>query len=95
MSKSVYEHFSFSSAKSIPLRCFKDRISEFVGSDEPLMITDGSRHKLVAILMSPKVFTSYRETEYLLSTPENSRRLMQAVQEVENGNVVVHDIVEE
>lgn len=53
---------------------------------EPLVITRGGG-KPAAVLMSLEDFASYEETQYLLKSPENSERLLRAVQQLDGGNL--------
>jgi antitoxin YefM len=51
---------------------------------EPLIITR-DRGKPTAVLMSLEDFASYEETRYLLRSPKNAERLLEAVAELECG----------
>jgi antitoxin YefM len=51
---------------------------------EPLIITR-DRGKPTAVLMSLEDFASYEETRYLLRSPKNAERLLEAVAELERG----------
>jgi len=44
--------------------------------------------KAPAVLMSLEDFASYEETRYLLSSPENRKRLQEAVQVLDTGKGV-------
>ena len=51
---------------------------------EPVLITR-SGGKPSAVLLSLEDYASYEETRYLLSSPTNAQRLLQATQDLENG----------
>ncbi|UUX49122.1 type II toxin-antitoxin system prevent-host-death family antitoxin [Nisaea acidiphila] len=51
---------------------------------EPVIITR-DRGKPAAVLMSLEDFASYEETRYLLRSPENADRLIEAVSALEAG----------
>jgi len=51
---------------------------------EPIIITR-DRGKPKAVLMSLEDFASYEETRYLLRSPKNADRLLEAVDDLENG----------
>jgi antitoxin YefM len=51
---------------------------------EPLIVTR-DRGKPAAILMSIEDFASYEETRYLLQSPNNARRLREAIAELDGG----------
>jgi antitoxin YefM len=58
---------------------------ERVAADhEPVLITR-DRGKPAAVLMSLEDFASYEETQYLLQSPKNAERLMEAVRDLEAG----------
>ena len=51
---------------------------------EPVIITR-DRGRPAAVLISIEDFASYEETRYLLQSPRNADRLLQAVSELEAG----------
>ena len=67
-----------------------DQVSE---DHEPVIITrEGG--KPAAVLMSLEDFGSYEETEYLLRSPENAKRLLKAVAELESGGGTERKLLE-
>lgn len=67
-----------------------DKVNE---DHQPIMIT---RQKgKPAIVMSVEDFKAYEETAYLMASPENARRLNEAVAQIEAGNSSVRDLIEE
>lgn len=52
---------------------------------EPVLITRGGG-KPPAVMMSLEDFVSYEETRHLLRSPENAKRLLEAIQSLDAGN---------
>jgi antitoxin YefM len=48
-----------------------------------------------AVILSLEDYNSYEETVYLMASPANAQRLNQAISEVEAGNVIRHEMLEE
>ena len=59
---------------------------------EPVMILLDDLHK--AVLMSEREFTSWQETEYLLSNPANAAHLRKSLEQARNGQVSERDLIE-
>ena len=53
---------------------------------EPVMITR-DRGKPAAVLMSLEDYASFEETRYLLRSPRNAQRLLDAIHDLEDGGV--------
>lgn len=68
-------------------------IDDAAQSHEPVLITRGAG-KPSAVLMSLEDFASFEETRYLLSSPENSKRLLHAVSELDAGLGVEKALIE-
>ena len=67
-----------------------DRVND---DHRPILIT---RQKgKPAVVMSLEDFKSYEETAYLMASPRNAERLNQAIEEIEAGNIIAHELVEE
>jgi antitoxin YefM len=60
---------------------------------EPVLITRNGG-KAAAVLMSLEDFASFEETRYLLASPENSERLLKAVQELDAGKGIEKALIE-
>jgi antitoxin YefM len=48
-----------------------------------------------AVILSLEDYKSFEETAYLMASPNNARRLNQAIAEVETGQVIQHEMLEE
>jgi antitoxin YefM len=59
----------------------------------PIMITRQNGNP--AVIISLEDFKSYEETAYLMASPKNAMRLNQAIAEIEAGNSVRHELVDE
>mgnify|MGYP001827751321 CR=1 FL=1 len=60
---------------------------------EPVLITR-SGGKAAAVLRSLEDFASFEETRYLLSSPKNAKRLLDAVQELDAGKGTERALIE-
>jgi antitoxin YefM len=59
----------------------------------PVIITR-DRGKPAAVLISLEDFGSFEETRYLLASPKNRERLLEAVRDLENGGGVERTLIE-
>ena len=60
---------------------------------KPMLIT---RQKgSPAVLISLEDFYSYEETAYLMASPKNAQRLRESIAEIEAGNTLARDLIEE
>ncbi|HUC89385.1 MAG TPA: type II toxin-antitoxin system Phd/YefM family antitoxin [Patescibacteria group bacterium] len=71
----------------------KRYVDEIDQDQEPLVVTRGDNVSVVVIPLD--TFNSYSETEYLLRSPANARRLLKSVENARAGNVDAHDLIEE
>lgn len=69
-------------------------IDAAVDDHVPLIITR-SGGKQPAVVMSLEDFSSWQETNYLMSSPANLRRLRAAVKEADDGKAVKRTLIEE
>jgi antitoxin YefM len=60
---------------------------------EPVIITR-DRGKPAAVLMSLEDYASFEETRYLLRSPKNARRLLDAVRELDAGKGTERSLTE-
>lgn len=65
-----------------------DRVTD---DREPVIVTRGEGKPAVA-LISAEDFASYEETEYLLRSPDNARRLREAIAELEGGGGTLREL---
>jgi antitoxin YefM len=66
-------------------------IDQVAADHEPIIITR-DRGKPAAILMSVEDFASLEETRYLLQSPANAARLLEAVRDLDNGQGAERDL---
>ncbi len=67
-------------------------LDKVVTDHSPLIITRQNAEPTV--LMSLKDFNAYEETAYLLSSPNNAKRLQESIAQAKMGNVQPHDLIE-
>ena len=60
---------------------------------KPMLIT--RQNGKPAVLLSLEDFHSYEETAYLMASPKNAQRLRDSIAEVEAGNILTREIIEE
>ena len=48
-----------------------------------------------AVLMSLKDFESWQETAYLLSSPNNAKRLVRSIEQLDSGEGQVRELIED
>jgi len=80
--------------KAITISSLRSRISYFfnlvVNSSEVLIVPRNNTEDGVVIL-SLKEYNALTETHYLLSSTENRKRLLEAIDQLEGGNMVAYD----
>ena len=59
---------------------------------EEVLVTRGGRP--AAVIVNADDWASMQETMYLKSSPANYRRLLEAMERVESGETVEHDLIE-
>ncbi len=68
-------------------------IDQVNGDHNPILVT---RQKgSPAVIMSLDDFNSYEETAYLMRSPRNAERLTQAIEQLEAGEAVERELIEE
>ncbi len=67
-----------------------DRVNE---DHAPVIITRQSGKS--AVLMSLDDFNAYEETAYLMRSPKNAERLLQALNDVRENRITERDIIED
>jgi antitoxin YefM len=74
-------------------RNFAATLDRVVEDHEPVIITR-DRGKPAAVLISLEDFGSYEETQYLLASPRNRERLLEAARNLESGGGVERTLIE-
>jgi antitoxin YefM len=64
-------------------------------NDDHLPVLVTRQNGKPAVILSLEDYNSYEETIYLMASPANARRLNKAISEVEAGNVIQHEMLEE
>lgn len=71
---------------------YAEVLDSVVNDREEVVITRAGREPVV--MVSLEDYESMKETAYLLRSPENSRRVLAAIENLESGRGVVHDLHE-
>ena len=64
-----------------------------VANDREEVIITGAGHKPV-VIVSLEYYESLRETVYVMRSPANARRLLDAMERLETGRGTAHELVE-
>jgi len=67
-------------------------ISDVCASHDPVIITKKGKDSV--IMMSLEDYESMKETTYLLRSPKNARRLLESIQQLEEGRGVKKELIE-
>ncbi len=84
MNTMSYSAFRTNLAKTL------DRVNE---DHNPILIT--RQNGKPAVVISLEDFHAYEETAYLMASPKNAQRLNDAITEIEAGNFVQRELVDE
>lgn len=71
----------------------KRYVDEIDQDQEPLVVTRSDNVSVVVIPLN--TFNSYSETEYLLRSPANARRILKSIENAHAGNVEAHELIED
>ena len=71
---------------------YAEVLDSVVNDREEVVITRAGHDPVVIVSLAD--FESLRETAYLLRSPANARRLLDAMQRLESGAGVRHDLVD-
>ena len=70
----------------------KRYIDEVDQDQEPLVITRSDNVSVVILPLA--TYNSYAETDYLLSSPANAKRLRRSIKQARAGKVEKHDLID-
>lgn len=59
---------------------------------DPILIT--RKNNSAVVLMSVEEYDALKETAYLMQSPKNAKRLMEAIETLENGNGTERELIE-
>jgi antitoxin YefM len=79
---------------STELRANLSSVMDQVNDDHEPVIVTRTRGKPV-VMVSLEDWASMDETTYLLSSPENARRLRESIRQLNEGKGIVRDLIEE
>ena len=71
---------------------FAETLDSVIDDREEVVITRKGHESVVLVPLSE--YESMKETEYLLRSPENARRLLRAIEDMDNGGGVEHALIE-
>ena len=71
---------------------FAETLDKVVDDCEPVAVTRADREAVVIMPLSE--YESTQETLYLMRSPANARRLLAAIERMENGGGEVHELID-
>lgn len=71
---------------------YAEVLDSVVDDREEVVITRAGHEPVVIVSLAD--FESLRETAYLMRSPANARRLLDAMERLESGEGVVHDVID-
>ncbi|MYW67950.1 type II toxin-antitoxin system prevent-host-death family antitoxin [Streptomyces sp. SID8379] len=71
---------------------YAETLNAVVDDREEVIVTRAGREPVVIVALAE--YESLKETAYLLRSPENARRILQAIENLENGDGTVRELVE-
>ena len=71
---------------------YAETLNRVVDDREPVIVTRANREAVVILALDD--YESMRETLYLLRSPANARRLLHAIEELEEGRGHVRELID-
>jgi antitoxin YefM len=71
---------------------YAEVLDSVVDDREEVVITRAGKEPVVIVSLDD--YQSMKETAYLMRSPENARRLREAIDQLEKGEGVVHELLE-
>ena len=71
---------------------YAEVLDSVVDDREEVVITRAGKEPVVIVSLDD--YQSMKETAYLMRSPENARRLREAIDQLEKGQGVVHELLE-
>jgi antitoxin YefM len=71
---------------------YAEVLDSVINDREEVVITRAGHEPVVIVSLAD--FESLRETAYLMRSPANARRLLDAMERLESGEGVVHDVID-
>ena len=68
-------------------------LDSVIDDHAPVFVT--RQNNQTAVLISLEDFNAYEETAHLLRTPANAERLKRSIEQVEAGNIIGRELIEE
>lgn len=69
----------------------QDHLNLVAESEEVYKIATGKKEDEGVVMMSLREFNSLKETEYLLKSETNRKRLLESIAQIEKGEVISYD----
>lgn len=89
----MYNYVMKTASVSALRRNLAATLDQVVEDHEPVVVTrDGG--KPAVVILSLEDFASFEETEYLLKSPTNSKRLKAAIESLASGHGTERDLIE-
>ncbi|MHC0429652.1 type II toxin-antitoxin system Phd/YefM family antitoxin [Streptomyces sp. O3] len=71
---------------------YAETLNSVVDDREEVIVTRAGREPVVIVALDE--YESLKETAYLLRSPENARRLLRAIEDLEDGQGVVREMLD-
>lgn len=71
---------------------YAETLNAVVDDREEVIVTRAGRDPVVIVALDE--YESLKETAYLLRSPENARRILQSIEDLESGQGVVRELLE-